>query len=360
MQKEYVKLDFSKLNSIFECNLDNPRWMDIYILIYKCNLPPDIEAYDILLNKLASPVLRFYFKDGEKRYICNANDMMISRYVWYLITKDKTEFYMESQYVPKYDYIKEFLKFNRFYNSGIYLKNIAGNKFAIVPTKYSFDNVNDAISLYNKFLDAYDVFRSLKLTPNNFIENIESAFEFGKDKRLIATISNILSYFDFKFKLKDDYITMESINIRITNETEADRFQVKMIDAYQFFRNVVNAEDKKDIVSEVYNRRLSPAIRKQFEDNFASYLKVIKNQELVDWIVTISKESKYSLKITFDEQGVFYIDGDIITNVADAKEYYIDYMDKKKEKLSIAIYKNNILSRIKNIWNKVRAKFIKI
>lgn len=360
MQKQYIELDFSKLSSIYESNLCEPRWMDIYTLIYKCNLPPDIKAYDILLNKLSTPILRFYFKDGDKRYICNAGELMVSRYVWYLITNDTTKYYMQSQYIPKNDYIKELLKFNRFFDSGVYIKNISEDKFLIAPTKYEFDNVNDAMSLYNKFLDAYDIFRSLKLTSKNFTENIEQAFEFGKDKRMIATISNILSYFDFKFELRDNYITLDKTNVRITNESEADRFQVKLIDAYQFFRNVVNTESKKDIVSEVYNRRLSPIIRKQFEDNIVSYLKVIQNQELIDWIITISKESKYTLNIKFDEQGVFYIDDDIITNAADAKEFYIGYMDKKKEKLAMAIYKNNILTRIKNIWNKVRAKFVKI
>lgn len=359
IQKQYIELDFSKLTSILECNMYEPRWLEIYILIYKCNLPPDIKAYDILLNKLSSPILKFYFKDGDKRYVCNANESMLSRYVWYLITKDTTEYYMETQYVPKLDYIKEILKFNKFFDSGIQLKNINEEKFIIAPTNYEFDNINDAISLYNKFWDAYDVFRSLKLDTNNFTNNIEQAFVFGKDKRMIATISNILSYFDLKFEIRNDYISMKNTNVRITSEAEADRFQVKLIDAYQFFRNVVNAEDKKDIVSEVYNRRLNPDIRKQFEDNVVSYLKVMRNQELIDWIITISKESKYTLKITFDEQGVFYINDDIITNVADAKEYYIDYMDKKKEKLAMAIYKNNILSRIKNIWNKFRAKFAK-
>ena len=101
-------------------------------------------------------------------------------------------------------------------------------------------------------------------------------------------------------------------------------------------------------------------IRKQFELNLVNYFRVIENQELIDWIITISKESKYTLVITFDDQGVFYIDNNIITNAADAKEFYIDYMDKKKEKLAMTVYKNTIIGRIKSIWNKVRAKFVKI
>lgn len=360
IKEKYIEFDFSKLTSIYECNLNEPRWLDIYILIYKCNLPPDIKAYDILLKKLSRPVLRFGFKDGENNYVLEANELLLSRYVWYLITKDTTKYYMKSFFVPKRDYLKVLLKFNRFCDSGIYIENIDENKFCIQPTKYKFDNINDAVSLYNKFLDAYDIFRSVKISINNFLQNLECAIELGRDKRMIATLSNILSYFDLNFILKDNYITLDGTNFKITNESEADKFQVKLIDAYQFFRNVVNTESKKDIVSEVYNRRLSPEIRKQFEDNVVSYFKVIQNQDLIDWIITISKESKYTLNITFDEQGVFYIDDDIITNSVDAKEFYIEYMDKKKEKLAMTIYKNNILNRIKSIWNKVRAKFVKI
>ena len=36
--------------------------------------------------------------------------------------------------------------------------------------------------------------------------NIDLAMEYGKDKRMIATLSNILSYFDFNFMFKDNYI----------------------------------------------------------------------------------------------------------------------------------------------------------
>ena len=77
-------------------------------------------------------------------------------------------------------------------------------------------------------------------------------------------------------------------------------------------------------------------------------------------LVTISKESNYTLNITYDEQGVFYIDGAIIVTALDAKEYYIDYMDRKTEKLAVAIYKNNIITKIKKVWNKFRARFAKV
>lgn len=360
MNKKFIKLDFSKLTSIVESNLAEPRWMDLYILIYKSGLAPDIKAYDILLKKLSTPILKFSFSDGEKSYISNATLPAIDLYMWYLITGEATNYYAEVQFMPKKDYMKELFKFNKFFSAGITLKNIDENRFKINPTDFEFDNIDDAIVYYNKFLDAYDAYRSLKLSKNNFIQNINMAIIHGKDKRMLATISNILSYFNLTFELKDNYITLKDSKFRITSEKEADRFQVKLIDAYQFFRNVVNAEDKKDIVSEIYNRRLSASIRKQFEEHVNEYLQVSQNQELIDWIITISKESKYTLKITFDDQGVFYVDNSIITTPAEAKEFYIDYMDNKKEKLAMAIYKNNILNRIKNIWNKFRTKFAKI
>ena len=133
-----------------------------------------------------------------------------------------------------------------------------------------------------------------------------------------------------------------------------------MIDAYHFFRNVINTEKKRDIVSEIYNKKVSNEIKEQFENGISEYLNIVKNREMIDWIVTISKESKYTLKINFDEQGVFYIDGAIIVTPQDAKEYYIDYMDKKKEKLAMAVYKNNIVNKIKRVWNIFKSKFSRI
>lgn len=360
MNKKYVKLDFSKMTSIVENNLADPRWMDLYILIYKSGIAPDIKAYDILLQKLSAPILRFQFNDGDKTYISRATSVDIDLYLWYLISGEGVLYFSEAQFIPNKNYLKELLKFNKFYSAGIYLENVDESQFRVATTDYKFDNINDATMCYNKFLDAYDTYRSLKLNKKNFLCNIDKAIEHGKDKRMLATISNILSYFDLEFELNADVINLKGFDYNITNEKEADKFQVKLIDAYQFFRNVVNTDDKKDIVSEIYNRRLSVDIRKQFEEHINDYLKIIENQELIDWIITISKESKYSLNITFDNQGVFYVDGSAITTPAEAKEFYIDYMDSKKEKLAMAIYKNNIISRIKNIWNKFRAKFAKI
>lgn len=360
IDKKYIKLDFSKLTSIVENNLSNPRWMDIYILIYKAGLAPDIMAYDILLKKLSKPILKLNFECDDNCYVLDANKTVIDLYLWYLINNEPVDFYAETKYIPGKEYVKELLKFNKFSSCGIYLENVENSKFKVSPINYEFDNVDDAMVCYNKILDAYEVFTSLKLVKENFIANFSEAVKHGKDKRMLATISNILSYFNLQFELKHDYITLKDSHFKITNEKEADKFQVKLIDAYQFFRNVINTQDKKDIVSEVYNRKLDENIRRQFEEHVNEYFNILKDQELVDWIITISKESKYTLNITFDNQGVFYINDNIITSALDAKEFYIDYMDTKKEKLAMVIYKNNIISRIKNIWNKFRAKFAKI
>ena len=360
IKKKYMELSFSDMSTILENNLLESTWLDVYILIYKCNFPPDIKLYDILLKKLSTPIFRAGFIYNQKMYVANLNERMLSRYVWHLITGDTTPYFIETQYLPKREYYKEVLKFNRFSNAGIYIENIDENRFKITPTNYEFDNTNDASIYYNKLLDAVDIYRSLKLDMDNFVQNIDVAIKYGKDKRMIATLSNILSYFDLKFIIKNGNITLEGLNYVITNEADADKFQVKLIDAYQFFRNVMNTENKRDIVSEIYNKKLKEEIRKEFEDNVIKIFKLLKNQELIDWIITISKESKYTLDIKFDDQGVFFVDNNIITNVADAKEFYIDYMDKKKEKLSMTVYKNNILTKLKSIWNKFRARFVKI
>ena len=154
-------------------------------------------------------------------------------------------------------------------------------------------------------------------------------------------------------------IVYADTDVTIYDEKSANAFQAKIIDAYHFFRNVVNTVNKKDIISEIYNKKVDPNIKLEFEADAASYIRAIQNKDLVDWIVTISKESGYTLSITYDEQGVFYIDGAVIVTPLDAKEYYIDYMDKKKEKLAVAIYKNNLVTHIKKIWNKLRARFVK-
>lgn len=357
MNYEYVKLDFFKLTSTLDNNLNEPRWMDVYVLLYKAGLPADITVYNILLEKLSKPVFWFYFIDGEKRYLANADELLIKRYIYYLITGESAEYYVKSQYIPRKDYIKEILKVSKFSECGIYLKHVNDNKFRVEPFNIEFETIDEAKKIYEELLDIKDFYTNINVDQKVFLNNYDAVLKLSKDKRMIATISNISSYFKGKFNIKDGFITVDGTDIKINDEETATTYQNAVIDAYHFFRNVINTTDRRDIISEMYNNNVSPEIKKEFEDNLSSYLKVIKNRDLIDWIVTISKESKYTLNITYDEQGVFYINGAIIVTPLDAKEYYIDYMDKKKEKLAVAIYKNTILNKIKTIWNKFRARF---
>lgn len=357
MNYEYVKLDFFKLTSTLDNNLSEPRWMDVYVLLYKAGLPADITVYNILLEKLSKPVFWFYFIDGEKRYLANADELLIKRYIYYLITGESAEYYVKSQYIPRKDYIKEILKVSKFSECGIYLKHVNDNKFRVEPFNIEFETIDEAKKIYEELLDIKDFYTNINVDQNVLLNNYDAVLKLSKDKRMIATISNISSYFKGKFNIKDGFITVDGTDIKINDEETATSYQNAVIDAYHFFRNVINTTDRRDIISEMYNNNVSPEIKKEYEDNLSSYLKVIKNRDLIDWIVTISKESKYTLNITYDEQGVFYINGAIIVTPLDAKEYYIDYMDKKKEKLAVAIYKNTILNKIKTIWNKFRARF---
>ena len=59
MKKEYVSLKFSELHLILDNNYNEPRWMNTYIMLYKASLPKNIVAYDILLEKLSTSLLKF-------------------------------------------------------------------------------------------------------------------------------------------------------------------------------------------------------------------------------------------------------------------------------------------------------------
>ena len=358
VKHEYVKLDFSKLTNVLDNNYKEPLWMDISVLLYKLNIQtPDVSVFDILLKKLSKPFMRFYFKSGEKRYVSTANEFVLKQYLWFLITKENIEYQINTQYIPQKDYIKQILNLNKFTSNGIYIKHISEDKFILTPINEAFSNIDEAEIIYNELIQIQDLNKSLKLKTKNLLENYSTAKTLSKDKRMIATLSNILSMFNCEYHLKENYLTVKDTDLVIQDEESAMSFQSKIVDAYHFFRNVINTENKKDIVSEIYNKKVSPSIKEQFEDNVAEYIKATKNKELIDWIVTISKESKYTLKINFDEQGVFYIDGAIIVTPQEAKEYYIDYMDKKKEKLAMAIYSNGIVSKIKRVWNIFKSKF---
>ena len=354
---EFVKLNFSYLKWILDNNYNEPRWMDIYVLIYKSGLPKDVIAYDILLEKLSKFQNKFYFKRDGKRYIVNADEHMYRAYTNFLITKQPVEYCLKSQFMPDKEYIKEVIKFNKYRKCGIYVEHVKENEFVVQPINYKFSNIEEAKEIYEKVFEAYDLYNNLKLEKKNFLENIDACMELGKDKRMIATLSMTLSYFDCNFVISDDSIKLKGFDYKIDDERTADIFYAKLIDAYHFFRNVVNAKNKKDIISEIYNKRVDKEIRKEFESDIPRYLKVIEQKELVNTIVAISKESDYTLKITFDEQGVFNIDGNIIVTPQEADEYYNYYMENKKEHLSIAEYKPTLITRIKKVWNIIKSKF---
>lgn len=358
IKHEFVSLDFSNLKMILDNNYNEPRWMDVYILLYKAKLPADVLGYDILLEKLSKPLLKFYFKNSEgKRYIVDADDRIMNEYVRYLVTKEKVPYNFDAQYIPDKNYIKELLKYNKFRRCGIYLKHIDENKFVLEPIKYEINTLEESKEIYEKIFDAYDLFTNLKLNSKNFLENFDACIELGKDKRMIATLSTMLTYFDINFIIRDNHITIENTNISISDEETAKGFQAHLLDTYQFFRNVVNAENKKDIVSEVYNKKVSSQIMKQFTKDIDKYLNIVENKDLIDWIITIARESKHSLKIDFDSQGVFYIEDAIIVTPLDAREFYIDYMERKKDKVSMVAYQNGIINKIKRVWNVIKRKF---
>ena len=184
---DFVKLNFSYLKLILDNNYKEPRWMDVYILLYKANLPKDIIAYDILLEKLSKPLNKFYFKRDGKRYIVNADENMYKAYTRFLITNEPVEYNFKSQFMPDKDYIKEIIKFKKYNECGIYIKHIKENEFVLEPINYNFDNIDDAKEIYEKIFDGYDLFKNLKLQKDNFLEHFESCMDLGKDKRMIAT-----------------------------------------------------------------------------------------------------------------------------------------------------------------------------
>lgn len=356
---EYVDLDCSKLSAILGNNCSEPRWMDMYVSLYNAKLPPDITIYNILLEKLSQRLYWFYYEVDDKNYLVNADELLIKSYLWYKITNEATSQKVKAKYIPHKDYVKEICKISKFTDSGLNLKHISEDKFEVEPLNLMFDNIETAVNIYDDLLDWNDFYRNVKMNKKFLYENYKDVLKLSKDKRMLATISNINSFFECEFTMNEGNITFENTDIIINDEYSASEFQTKLIDAYHFFRNVINTNDKKDIISEIYNKKVDETIKKEFEENIASYINASKNTELIDWIVTISKESNYTLEIKYDDQGVFYIDGAIIVTPLDAKEYYIDFMDRKKEKLAMTVYKNNIVTKIKKIWNKFRARFAK-
>ncbi len=359
LKDEYVSLDFTKLTSIVGSNFDEPRWMDACVELYKARLPHDIKAYDIMLEKLSSKMFAMNFSDNGKKYLIYADDVIARAYLRFATVGENATYAMKAKVVPNKEYINIICKMFRFGDCGISVEHVNGETFRVNPINLVFKNIQEARVAYDKLLDLNDFMKNVDMDRDEVFANYTDVINLSKDKRMLATISNITNYFACKFTMTCGNIAYAGADVLINDEKTAMDFQAKIIDAYHFFRNVINTSDKKDIISEIYNKKVDPAIKAEFEANAPSYINIIKNKDLIDWIVTISKESKYSLDITYDEQGVFYIDGAAIVTPLDAKEYYIDYMDKKKEKLAVTIYKNNLVTHIKKIWNKFRARFAK-
>lgn len=360
MKNEYIDLDCSKISAILDNNCDEPRWMDVYVSLYEANLPPNISVFNILLEKLSQRINWFYFEKDHKNYLVNADEGLIKAYLWYKITNEPVNYKVKAQYIPHRDYVRKICKITKFEESGLYVKHISEDKFLVEPLNLTFDSIQTAREVYDQLLDWNDFYKNVKMPKQFLYDEYQTVLKLSKDKRMLATISNATNYFDCSFVIKNGSLMLKDTDFTINDEQSATAFQTRIIDAYHFFRNVINTQDKKDIISEIYNKNVDSKIKKQYEENLASYIKITENRELIDWIITISKESNYTLNITYDEQGIFYIDGAIIVTALDAKEYYIDYMDRKTEKLAITIYKNNIITKIKKVWNKFRARFAKV
>jgi hypothetical protein len=361
MQKEYVELRFSNLHAILDNNLNEPRWMNTYILLYKAALPRNIVAYDILLQKLSKCLLKFYFKTNDgRRYLVDADEKLFRKYVWYLTTKQDKPYLIPAQYIPNDDYIKELMRFSKYEKCGIELQNVSGDEFILNPIGYSFRSEDEARITYEKLFDAYDLFINLKLNKSNFINNFHTCLGLGSDKRMIAVLSTMISYFDCKFYVADEGITLKNTNIAINDETTAKAFESHMMDVYHFYRNVINTKNKKDIVSEVCNKKVPKEIMKAFSQNISKYSNIYASEKgLVEWIITVSRESKYTLNITVNDNGVFFINGTRIATEQEAELYYIDYMEHKSEHLSMVTYKSSIITKLKKLFSLFKFKFWK-
>ena len=361
MKKEYVSLKFSELHLILDNNYNEPRWMNTYIMLYKASLPKNIVAYDILLEKLSTSLLKFYFKKEDgRRYIVSADDKLFRAYVWYLTTKEDKEYRLHAQYLPSKDYIKEVLRFSKYRKCGLILENVKEDEFILNPIGYKFKTPDEARLIYEKLFDAYDLFINLKLEKNNFIKNFYSCLKLGKDKRMIAILSTMISYFDCKFIIQNENISIEGTELVINDEQSAKAFEAHMMDVYHFYRNVINTKNKRDIVSEVCNKKVAKEIMEEFTENIAKYSNlIINNKSLIDWIITISRESKYTLNIKCNDKGVFFIDNVRIATEQEAEFYYIEYMEKKSEHLSLVEYKSSILMKLKKFFSFIKVKFWK-
>lgn len=361
MKYDYVSLKFSELSLILDNNFNEPRWMDTYILLYKAALPKNIGAYDILLHKLSSSLLKFYFKKSDgRKYLVHADEKMFKEYVWYLTTKQDKSYTFLAQYMPSKEYTKEILRFLKYQKCGLTIKNIHEDEFILEPIGYTFKNEDEARIVYEKLFDAYDLFNTLHLRKANFINNFHSCLKLGSNKRMLAILSTMISYFNCSFEIRGDVITVPNTNIAISDEITAKAFEAHMMDVYHFYRNVINTKNKKDIVSEVCNKKVSPEIMRIFTANIARYSNIVANNKgLVEWIITISRESKYKLPIRANDDGTFIIENTKISTEQEAEMFYINYMEHRSEHTSIVSYKSSIISKLRRLFSSFRLKFWK-
>jgi len=361
MKKEYVNLSFSQLCTILDNNYAEPRWMDTYIMLYKASLPKNISAYDILLEKLSKPLLKFYFKrEDGKRYLVNGDDKTFREYVWYLTTGEDREYTFLAKYIPTDEYAKELLRFSKYSKCGLSLENIYEDEFVLNPVGYTFKGEEEARIIYEKIFDAYDLFTNLNITRTNFLNNFYSALNLSKNKKMIAILSTMISYFNCRFQLQNDCINVPGTGIAIDDEITAKAFEAHMMDVYHFYRNVLNTKNKRDIVSEVCNKKVSKEIMEDFSRKIPFYSNIVANNKgLVDWMITISRESKYKLKITLNESGIFFIDNTRIATEQDAEFFYMDFMERKPEKLSLVSYNSGIIQKLKRFFSSLKFKFWK-
>ena len=70
------------------------------------------------------------------------------------------------------------------------------------------------------------------------------------------------------------------------------------------------------------NKKVSKEIMNEFSINIPKYSNLVANNKgLVEWIITISRESKYKLKITVNDHGIFFIDGKRVNTVSNDNNY---------------------------------------
>ena len=121
---------------------------------------------------------------------------------------------------------------------------------ALLIAFFIFKRKNDDATLYlmlKDFKNSIDEYKNQTMINTNEVNNA------------IKTASNLVSALTTNQNLKGQFgeDCLESIlKVCYPNEN---------INYFKQYR-VVNAENKKDIVSEIYNKKVSPVIKEQFED----------------------------------------------------------------------------------------------